>query len=230
MSDDNLLYNIINKENNQVLFFYGILLVLTILIFTNIYFSTSLFIGLILFSILISYNHTYNQNNKITEEYKIEKKSKNVDVDENNPDIVDFLFYLKSYKQFSTEIYNNIKTLLKNFIKLNNDCLKNKKLINNYFNVLINIKISILKSLESFNLNGALSEELLKNKIEIEKILNKYLENLLLINKKDIYYNGYNNTTKILSNDNILGYLHNDIENIYIRGIKSFDIQNLQKI
>ena len=35
MSDNNLLYNILNKETNGVLFFYGVFLVITILIFTN---------------------------------------------------------------------------------------------------------------------------------------------------------------------------------------------------
>ena len=229
-TNNNLLYNIINEENNQILFFYGVFLVIVILIFTNINFSVSLFIGLIFYCIIISYNHTYNQNNKISEKYKISEKSKSVDILEENSKIIDFVFYLKSYKQFSTLIYNNIVTLLKNFIELYNDCIKNKKLINNYYSVLENLKLKVLYSLESFNLNGANLKELYKNKLEIEKILNTYLENLLLLNKKDIYYNGYNTNTKILTTNNVLEYNRFDYENEYNRGILSFDIQNLQTI
>ena len=93
-----------------------------------------------------------------------------------------------------------------------------------------NLKIKILFSLESFNLNGTDLKELRENKLEIEKILNVYLKNLLLLNKKDIYYNGYDVNTKILSSSNILEYNRFDYENEYIRGIKLFDIQNLQTI
>lgn len=228
MSDGNILYNIINGETNQVLFFYGVALIIVILIFTNINFSFSLFIGLIFYSILITYNHTYNENTKLTEKYKITEKSKSVDVSVENKDIVDFLFYLESYKQFSTEIYNNIVTLLKNFIQLYNNCIIDKKLINDYYSVLVNLKLIILYSLESFNLNGANLKELNTNKLEIEKILNEYLENLLLLNKKDIYYNGYDTGTKILTTDNVLEANRFDYQNEYTRGIKSFDIQNLQ--
>jgi len=230
MSDNNLLYNILNKETNGVLFFYGVFLVIIILIFTNIDFSLSLFIGIIFYFIIISYNNAYNINNKITEEYKIEEKSKSIGIDKNKPDILDFLFYLKSYEQFSKEIFNNIVILCKNFIELYNDCIINKKLINNYYVSLENLKIKILFSLESFNLNGTDLKELRENKLEIEKILNVYLENLLLLNKKDIYYNGYDVNTKILSSSNILEYNRFDYENEYIRGIKVFDIQNLQTI
>ena len=230
MSDTNLLYNIINEENNQVLFFYGVFLVIIILIFTNINFSISLFIGLIFYCIIISYNHTYNKNNKISEEYKINEKSKSVEIPKEDPEIVDFIFYLKSYKIFSTAIYNNIVTILKNFIELYNDCVKNIIIINYYYSVLENIKIKILYSLESFNLNGANLKELSENKLEIEKILNIYLEKLLLLNKKDIYYNGYDIDTKILTTNNVLEYNRFDYENEYNRGILSFDMQNLQTI
>ena len=92
-----------------------------------------------------------------------------------------------------------------------------------------NLKIIILYTIESFNLNGANLKELNENKLEIEKILNTYLENLLLLNKKDIYYNGYNNSTKILTTDNVIESNRFDYQNEYNRGIKSFDIQNLQK-
>ena len=108
--------------------------------------------------------------------------------------------------------------------------MPNYKLINNYYSVLENLKLKVLYSLESFNLNGANLKELYKNKLEIEKILNTYLENLLLLNKKDIYYNGYNTNTKILTTNNVLEYNRFDYENEYNRGILSFDIQNLQTI
>jgi hypothetical protein len=228
MDNNNLLYNIIKNEPNQLLFLYGVFLFIIILVFTNINFSFSLFIGLIIYSIVISYIYTYNTNNTITEKYKLNQKSKSVGINDENPEIVDFLFYLESYKQFSIYIYNNIVILLKNFIKLYNDCITNKKLINDYYSVLENLKFLILYTLESFNLNGANLKELKKNKLEIEKILNKYLEQLLLLQKKDLYYNGFNTKTKILTTDNVVEYNKFDYRNEYNRGIRSFDIQNLE--
>ena len=70
--------------------------------------------------------------------------------------------------------------------------------------------------------NGANLKELSENKLEIEKILNIYLEKLLLLNKKDIYYNGYNTNTKILTTNNVLEYNRFDYENEY----KVFKLQN----
>ena len=230
--DNNLLYNVINYENRQMKFFLGIGLFLVIFLssFYNITFG--LFVGLLLYSVLVSFIYTTVNNTEINETEKFNIKKEIVNAQEiKNKDIIDFLFYLKSYQIFSVDIYINIKTLFENFIILYDDCLVNNELINSYYVTMVSIKINILNNIKSFDLNG-FHQKQGEVKLEdiqrrAEKIIDNYLDDLLLINNKDIYYNGYNINTEKDLNQKVLPFNFLDYKNEYKNGIKMFDINNL---
>ena len=120
---DNILYNIINFEEPQQIFYYFIFFIIFLVVFTNIDFSITLFIGIIFFSILIYYFYTDRKINNIDATKKINTKFETFSDDENNiikeyPDIIDFIFYFSTFKEYNIDTFNDIVNLFDNFVFL----------------------------------------------------------------------------------------------------------------
>ena len=94
---DNILYNIINYQEPETLFFYGVLLVVFIFIFTLIEINYGLLIGLIFYSIVVYYFYTDKKINYIDNFNKLNTKydyiDTNTNVIKNYPTIIDLIFY-----------------------------------------------------------------------------------------------------------------------------------------
>jgi len=225
------LYNIINFEEPQQIFIYFVLLVIFLFIFSNIDFNISLFIGLIFFSILLYYLYTKRNKNFIDFEKKLDTKYetfKNNNILEtsnknlrNYPDIVDFIFYLSTFKNYNPNVFQDIINLFNRFIELYDSVIIDKSLASTPFKNMTNIKVQIINNIESFLFttnNLVFTKQINKFKIKGEKLLNKYLDKILLINKKYNYYNGYNINTNIITKNNILEYNFSNTNYDNIRG------------
>lgn len=225
------LYNIINFEEPKQIFIYFIILVIFLFIFSNINFSISLFIGLIFFTILLFYLNTDRNKNFIDFEKKLDKKfetfkEKNITETSNNnlknyPDIVDFIFYLSTFKNYNPNVFQDIINLFNRFIELYDSVNIDKSLASTLFKNMTTIKVKIINNIESFIFttnNVVFTKQINKFKVKGEKLLNKYLEKILLINKKYNYYNGYNINTNIATNNNILEYNFSNTNYDNIRG------------
>jgi hypothetical protein len=227
------LYNIINFEEPQQIFIYFVILVIFLFIFSNIDFSISLFIGLIFFSILLFYFYTHRNKNFIDFEKKLDTKFetfKETNITKNNlknyPDIIDFIFYLSTFKNFNPNVFQDIINLFNRFIDLYDSVIIDKSLASTLFKNMTSIKVQIINNIESFLFttnNKAYTKQITKSRIIGEKLLNKYLDKILLINKKYNYYNGYNINTNIITNNNILEYNFSNTNYDNIRG-KTMDI------
>jgi hypothetical protein len=71
------------------------------------------------------------------------------------------------------------------------------------------IKFYIIDKIETFNFtttNNILTEQTTKNRKRVEELLDGYLDKVLLIYKKNLYYNGYNNQTIIIDSGNVIEY------------------------
>ena len=230
------LYNIINFEEPKQIFIYFIILVIFIFIFSNIDFNLSIFIGLIFFTILLYYLYTARNKNFIDLEKKLDTKFetfKDTNISEtinknlrNYPDIVDFIFYLSTFKNYNPNVFQDIINLFNRFIDLYDSVIIDKSLASTLFKNMTSIKVQIINNIESFLFttnNKVLTIQITKFKIRGEKLLNKYLDKILLINQKYNYYNGYNINTKIITNNNILEYNFSNTNYDNIRG-KVMDI------
>jgi Ca2+/Na+ antiporter len=210
-STPNILYNIINYEESNIIFNYFILIIIFLFIFSNIDFKVSTFIGLIFCSIIIYYFYTYRSVNYIYEiEKKKEKFNKLSTIDktlESYPDVVDIFYYIEDLRKFNMPQFDKIQSLTEQFFKLYEACNVDYSLINIYYQTMIDIKVLILSSLNTFiinTFNHKITDKLLLVKKNIELKLNNYLSDLFIIQEKNLYYNGYNNNTYIIDKSNVL--------------------------
>jgi hypothetical protein len=231
MNNTFFVYDIINNTNPQVIFFYCCILIIMILIFTNINFSVTLFIGLICYSILIYYLW-YNRNiNIVSNKDKFDSKVEIVQpINNDNPKIVDFLYYMRDLKSLNFSLYNEINCSFSNIIFLYNSIKNDKKLVFDYYDIINMIKLRILAKIESYNLitnSITYNDKIKKLKIMAENIINEILTELYEINKKYIYYNNYKNYTKVLTKNKVLEYNIFNSSNEYIRNTVPFDASNI---
>jgi len=227
IENSSFFYDIINNQSKSTLFFFSVLFVITILIFSNIEISFSLFVGLIIYILFIRYYATMNNTQIINEKEKFKIKNNKYNISNNHPEIIDFLFNIEDFKLFSFILFNELKILIINFVNTYDNCINDYSLINDYYNTLVNLKLKILITIENFNINGAPKDIIINNKLMIENILNKYLDNLKLLNDKNNYYNGFDLYAKVIenNNDNKPSNLF-DYANIYRGNLLDFDIQN----
>lgn len=210
---DNILYNVINTQDPAQLFMYGLVVVIVVFISTKISFNSNILIGLVFCSLIIYYLYTYRKYNIITNKEKFDLKYKNLYTNKNilqkYPKIVDFLFYLENFKYLSVSNYNNIIDSFENFCKMYEYCLIDNNLINTYYQTLIDQKDIILNQINNFNFiskNSTYENVLILQRNSAENVLNELLNNLVILFKKNIYYNGYNNGTINIDYSNVLPY------------------------
>ena len=210
-STSNILYNIINYEESYVIFNYFILIIFFLFVFSNIDFKISTFIGLIFCSIIIYYFYTYRSVNYLYDiEKKKEKFNKLSTIDktlESYPEVVDIFFYIEDLRQYNMPQFNKIQSLSEQFFKLYEACNVDYSLINIYYATMVDLKVLILSSLNTFIINTIshkITDKLLIVKQKLELKLNNYLNELFIIQQKNLYYNGYNNSTYNIDKSNVL--------------------------
>jgi hypothetical protein len=210
-STPNILYNIINYEESYIVFNYCILIVIFLFIFSNIDFKSSTFIGLIFCSIIIYYFNTYRSVNysydKEVKKEKFERLWSKNDTLEKYPEVVDIFFYIEDLKQYNMPQFYKIQSLTEQFFKLYEACNVDYSLVNVYYQTMIDLKVLILSSLNTFiinTLNHKITDKLLLVKKNLQLKLNKYLNDLAIIQEKNLYYNGYNNSTYVINKSSIL--------------------------
>jgi hypothetical protein len=232
------VYDIVTNTTPQLIFYYCCILIVIILIFTSITVPITLFIGLIGYSILIYYLWYSRNVNIVNNKDKFESKvnivqpinkvqeiNKVQQINNENPEIVDFLYYMRDLKALNFSLYDEINVSFSNIVFLYNSIKTDKNLVFDYYNIINTIKLQILAKIESYNLitNSITYNDKIKNlKNMAENIINKMLTELYEISKKHIYYNNYNNSTKIITKNNVLEYNILDFNNENIRNSVPF--------
>lgn len=233
VSTDNPIYNILNSNDPISLFWYGIIIILGIFISIHFIFIPNILIGLIFCCIIIYYLNTYKKYNILTRE-KLDDEKFNLLYSQNRilqkyPEIVDFLYYIENFKENNIQQYNELVSSFENFIKIYEYCIIDNNLIFKFYSTLLGQKIYILSVINTFiftQQEGGYEKILIKQKIQAEKLLDKYLNNLVILKKKKIYYDGYNNNSNIIGNYNVLPYNLN-YSSDYSNKLVPYNISNL---
>jgi hypothetical protein len=210
---NNLIYNVINSQEPRQLFIYGLIIVIITFISTKIIYNSNILVGLIFCSLIIYYLHTYRTQNVLSDKEKFREKFDAISTDSNilnkYPKIVDFLFYMENFKYKDIENYNSIINSFELFCKLYEYCIIDYNLISQNYPKLIDEKNIILNKINNLNFiynSSTYENTLIKQKISAEKIIDELLNNLVILFKKNIYYNGYNNGTTDINYSNVLPY------------------------
>jgi len=234
---NNTIYNILNNQEPQFIFFLGALLVVFIFCSSKINFNYSVLIGLIFYSILVYYIDTNKKVNYIDNFEKITDKYNMINTNNNilkkYPNIIDFLYYMTELKSVSPPLYYDIQLYFEHFIMLYEACLQDIKLIDANYVTLKTVKDKIMYSINSFNFNllsNVETTKLYEMRKTIEKMLNKFLKELNILQQKNIYYNGYNIKTQPIIKNDVLPYNFLDTHNQHIRNTKQYDMLNLYLI
>lgn len=250
------VYDIVTNTTPRVIFYYCCILIIVILIFTSITLPITLFIGLIGYSILIYYlwysrninvvdskekfnsklesiqttnGNTGTTNNKLESVQTVNSKLESIQLISSREDIVDFLYYMCDLRGLNFGLYDEITVSFSNIVFLYNSIKTDKSLVFDYYNIINTIKLKILAKIESYNLitNSITYNEKIKNlKNMAENIINKMLTELYEISKKHIYYNNYNNSTKIITKNKVLEYNILDFNNENIRNNVPFSVSS----
>lgn len=210
---DNIVYNVINSNSPTVVFFYITIIIIATFISTKLNYNTNILIGLVFASIIIYYFYTYRKY-RILSETQIQKEKFNQLYSKNNilekyPKIVDFLFFIENFKSENIQEYLRLVEKFEEFCKLYEFCLLDYNLISTNYSTLVDQKIKILNNINCFIFSTdyiELENILIKQRISAEKILDELLNNLVKLEKKNIYYDGYNVKTQKISDSNVLAY------------------------
>lgn len=196
---ENILYNIVNSNDPKYFFLYIVVIIGFIFVTSKITFNINIIIGLVFCSFIIYYMYTYKKYNILTLEQKDKEKFNTISAKNQiltkYPEIVDLLFYMKKFNEYSINIYNNLTNQFETFCQIYEHCLINYDLIFKNINILTNEKIKILNTIDSFIFVSASTQYydiLYKTKKSAENILNRMMNNLILLSKKKIYYDGWN--------------------------------------
>jgi hypothetical protein len=233
ISTDNILYNIINSYEPKYTFLYCTIIILGIFISGKISYDSNMLVGLIFCSIIIYYIYTWKKYNTLTkvqiDKEKFDKLCTKNKILYKYPKIVDFLFYMENFKSNNLKEFTKLITLFENFTKLYEYCLINNKLIDPNYKVLIDLKITILNTINNFTFtlySNGYDDILVKHKISAENIIDELLGNLIVLYKKQKYYNGYDNASKILNTSNVLAY-NILYDNNYREHYNNYNVSNL---
>jgi hypothetical protein len=159
------------------------------------------------------------QDDKVKKIYKYLKPDINVNPNEylydlktdvnlySYADIFEFIINTQSFYLDNEQSYEQFIYELKRFMKIYEIVLIDPSYSNDYLTVMKDKKISILNHFNSIKIKSILNE----NKINIamddlEKIIDKYYNKILIKNKEYINETGYTYKTKIIDNSNIDGY------------------------
>ena len=214
LEDKKIEYSIDNKE----ILIYGFI---SIIVFSfvskyNITIATAMAIifGYYMLIFLVNLNKHNNDNKKKILENKKQYIRPREEIIEKYDDIVDFLFSIQDLYIYNPPAYQELVETIRNFLIIYEESINIPKLAHkNYTNAeiklyhAINLLQSIIINTDS-NLYNYQNIDIKINRSSkvLYSILKKYLEEINLIIKKDIKYNGYNINTLLLQPNKIKPY------------------------
>lgn len=198
-------HNKYSIDKNE-LFIYGFIFMIIISFISKFNITLSVILGIIIAYYITNHLYQSSQNHDNKQKSLTEKKADNVrpNVEEikKYTDVTNFLFTIQDFYVYNPPAYEEMVKSIKNFFliyeesnKIPDTAHKNYSVAELQYNNAVNCLHSIILNANT-NRNG---DDKISRSVEVlHKILYKYLEEIELIIKKDIKYNGYNTKTKAL--------------------------------
>lgn len=143
----------------------------------------------------------YYKERKVITEYKNllkPKISRELEKDKYN-DITKFLFKIQMFYYYNPEAYIEMSKHIDDFVLLYKSVEIDNRLSGKFYDLMTDKKSLILNNLRSIQIKLPLEYNAKDSLIDLEEILNKYLDIVYYYNQKDIYENGINFKKKIIN-------------------------------
>lgn len=209
--NNNLVYNIITNSRPDVLFNYFVIIIVVIFFSNQVNVGTSVIIGILVATIIIHFLYTYRENFYVSKLKERDEKFRLINTKKsvlrNYIKFVNIIFYISDIKNLNIRSFNILVSQIESFCNTFESCMTDFKLIPNLHSELNQLKINIMVTTNSLiysNNNFKYKNKLRRVRNKLEEILNEYLEIIVKNNEKNIYYNGYNNGTKLIQSTNII--------------------------
>lgn len=206
-NDNFNLYKFVKNIDSKSLFKYIALTIFFVIIFRRFDITLSIVFAIIFSICIVFYKQQEKtiKNDDDKKQHKIKLKTikptpKNFD---KYKDIVSFFFSIQDFYIYNPQAYEEVIENVDSFFKIYEDINNAPELSNDYFELSENKKKSALNALHSLIFKIPTSiiaiKKLNKSIVVLEKILNNYLDNLILIHKNHLYAKGYNTNYKIIN-------------------------------
>lgn len=212
-----------DKENEyflekKELFIYGFIFLLIISYVSKFNIGLSTIFAFVLsyyvyIHLINSSKNTSEKKEKILKD-KIKQLRPKTEIIEKYEDLVNFLFSIQDLYVYNPPAYEEVVNSIKNFLIVYEETIKVPDFASKNYSVAEMKMHNAINSLHSILLN-ANGNRNLDNKINksfriLHKILKKYLDEIELIIKKDIKYNGYNVGTLVLDSNRLKPYNYSE--------------------
>ena len=226
-----MIFNKLNKLNEYIqdkkieygidtpeLLLYGFISILVFSFISKYNITIATIVGIMIAYYILVILANSNKNNNDKKKTMLENKKKYIrpreEIIEKYDDIVEFLFSIQNLYIYNPPVYQELVETIKNFLTIYEETINIPKTAHkNYTNaeiklyhavnllqsIIINTDINLINN-ENIDSSINASSRVLKN------ILKKYLDEIELIVKKDIKYNGYNINTLLLNSNKIKPY------------------------
>lgn len=194
-----------NLDNNK-LFISIIIFLVLYLYLSNFEIKILIMLVIILYIIKEYYNinKELKDNNDTIKKNKLEYIRPNINELSEYDDIIDFLYYNQDLYKENAASYNEMVNSIKTFFRIYDETLKIPELANYNYSLLEIEMTNSVNLLHSIILNSLpvkpINDKITNAYKKLYTILNKYIDEVKLIIKKDIKLNGYNIHTKIIDN------------------------------
>lgn len=196
----------IDMLNSKTTYTYIIIIVAFILFFSNRSIGLNIVFGIGLAVLVIAYLQKKAESNVETMDSQNEIKLQQIKpVPENFSsyrEIVDFFFTIQDFYFYNPPAYEEIVDNTDSFMTLYEDVLKDRKLAGQNFELMEKLKLNAMNSLHSI-IHKLPSSKQYTDKLDnsvrtLEKILNKYLNEIYHLHKFNHVLYGYDNNHKVI--------------------------------
>ena len=189
----------LTKEN----YFYLIVLFIVIFIVCRKSYIISILIYSIFIIFLIFYKNKVNAINE-TKRSILYPKSKYI---EEEPDLYNFFFSIQEFYSYNPSNYTKIIINIDKILSIYKDIKIDNKLAGQYYDAIKDLKYDTLSLFQGFIHKLPDDKNVVEKyntaKFELEKILDKYTDEVFKINREYIKNNGINYTTRFLSDEKL---------------------------
>jgi hypothetical protein len=226
-----MIFNKLNKLNEYIqdkkieygidtpeLLLYGFISILVFSFISKYNITIATIVGIMFAYYILVILANSNKNNNDKKKNMLENKKKYIrprdEIIEKYDDIVEFLFSIQNLYIYNPPVYQELVETIKNFLTIYEETINIPKTAHkNHTNAEIKLyhAVNLLQSIiinTDINLinNENIDSSINASSRVLYNILKKYLDEIELIVKKDIKYNGYNINTLVLNPNKIKPY------------------------